>query len=331
MERGSKRDLKIDVMRFIAIMGIIIAHSTPNDVIFEIRNFDVTLMVILLGASFFISNNNKKINYSSYVLKRFKRLVIPTWIFLLIFFSLFFLISIGLHQEYYFSLSQIISSFMLLSGIGYVWIMRVFFIIALVSPFLLYISKRIRSNTVYLLLIVICLIMQLVFLYIYSNSNGVFAKGLEYIILPGLGYSIVAAIGIRLKMLNFKSLIIYTLSFFIIFILFLFLNEYQSTQLDKYPPGVYYLSYGVLSSLFIYIILHFKPFFKVFDWKIVYFISNNSLWLYFWHIIPVQVIFIFGLDKTIADNFFIRFFFIFSVAIAITYIHFRLKKKLKRG
>ena len=331
MESTSKRDLKIDILRFIAIMGIIIAHSTPNDIIFEIRNFDVTLLVILLGTSFFISNNNKKINYFSYVIKRFNRLVIPTWIFLVVFFSLFFILSLVLNQNYYFSLSQILSSFMLLSGIGYVWVMRVFFIIALVSPLLLNISQKIRNHTIYLSLVIICLFIQLLFLYIYSKSGGVFAKGLEYILLPGLGYSVVAAIGIRLKRLHFKSLIVYTLSFLLIFILFLYLNDFHSTQLDKYPPGIHYLSYGVFCSLFLYIVLHFKPVFKIFDWRIVYFISRNSLWLYFWHIIPVQLIFVFGLDKSIANNFFTRFLFIFIVAFIFTYIHYRLKKKLKRG
>ena len=37
-----------------------------------------------------LSNNDKNINYSNYIIKRFYRLIVSTWIFLFIFFSTFF-------------------------------------------------------------------------------------------------------------------------------------------------------------------------------------------------------------------------------------------------
>ena len=81
-----ERDYKIDILRFIAIICIILSHTKPPETIFLLRNFDVTLMVMIMGASFYLSNNNKNINYSNYIIKRFYRLIVSTWIFLFIFF-----------------------------------------------------------------------------------------------------------------------------------------------------------------------------------------------------------------------------------------------------
>ena len=58
-----ERDYKIDILRFIAIICIILSHTKPPETIFLLRNFDVTLMVMIMGASFYLSNNNKNINY----------------------------------------------------------------------------------------------------------------------------------------------------------------------------------------------------------------------------------------------------------------------------
>ncbi|PAK50013.1 acyltransferase family protein, partial [Priestia megaterium] len=75
MEIPKKRDERIDILRAIAILCIILAHSNPMGVIFQLRNFDVTMMVFLMGSSFFLSNQKKTINYGNYVIKRFKRLI----------------------------------------------------------------------------------------------------------------------------------------------------------------------------------------------------------------------------------------------------------------
>ena len=48
-----ERDYKIDILRFIAIICIILSHTKPPETIFLLRNFDVTLMVMIMGASFY--------------------------------------------------------------------------------------------------------------------------------------------------------------------------------------------------------------------------------------------------------------------------------------
>lgn len=50
-----ERNTKIDILRAIAMICIIIAHSKPDALTFQLRNFDVIMIVILLGASFQLS------------------------------------------------------------------------------------------------------------------------------------------------------------------------------------------------------------------------------------------------------------------------------------
>ena len=63
------RDKRIDLLRFIGLSMIILAHVTPPDVIMQIRNFDVPLMVIISGISFAISFKNSE-KFTIYVWKR---------------------------------------------------------------------------------------------------------------------------------------------------------------------------------------------------------------------------------------------------------------------
>ncbi|MDX8334914.1 acyltransferase family protein [Candidatus Cetobacterium colombiensis] len=120
------RDIKIDFIRAIGISLIILAHVSPPNWLFQLRNFDVPLMVILSGYLYSKKNNQNNKFSLSYVVKRFKRLVFPVWLFLSILF-----VGIFFYQPQMITLKLLITSFGLYSGIGYVWIIRVYLIIAL--------------------------------------------------------------------------------------------------------------------------------------------------------------------------------------------------------
>lgn len=46
-----KRDRSIDLLRFIALTGIVIVYIHPSEFWTQLRNFDVPLMVFLSGVS----------------------------------------------------------------------------------------------------------------------------------------------------------------------------------------------------------------------------------------------------------------------------------------
>lgn len=93
------RDFRIDALRSLAILLIIFAHTSQQNLFFQLRTFDVPLMAILLGMSFYLSQSKKtNISYKNYVIKRFERLVIPAWVFLTIFFIVMFFMSFFYHH-----------------------------------------------------------------------------------------------------------------------------------------------------------------------------------------------------------------------------------------
>ena len=54
----------IDILRVIGLLCIILAHVKPNDIIFQLRNFDVVLMIMISTYLFIINNkNNSEINF----------------------------------------------------------------------------------------------------------------------------------------------------------------------------------------------------------------------------------------------------------------------------
>lgn len=71
------RDPYIDFLRFLGLALIILVHVNCPNLIKQIRCFDVPLMVFVSG----LSCSYKSGDFWGYLLKRTKRLIIPTWIF----------------------------------------------------------------------------------------------------------------------------------------------------------------------------------------------------------------------------------------------------------
>lgn len=326
-----KRDRKIDILRFIAIFCIILAHSQPPELIFQLRNFDVTLMVFLSGISFYLSNRDRKINFTQYAAKRFKRLIIPTWGFLTLFFIFFYLLSKLFANDYYFTIKDIFMSYSMISGIGYVWIMRVFFVVAIICPLILGFSNRIKNNLIYFSTLIFVYIVYSLLLHFNSSLQGIIGTLFNTIILQSIGYSLIAAFGIRFLTMSKRYITYSCLLFFSIFILLMVSNGFRPTQDFKYPPTLYYFSYGLFISLFLYLLLKESSFiYKVLYNRQIFFLAENSLVLYFWHIIPVYLLEIFNdYLAVISLNFITRFLFIIFIAIPLTFFHVQVKEKIK--
>lgn len=84
------RQKNIDILKSIGLICIILAHVNPPKIIFQARNFDVILMIIISSYLFFCSSStiDSFSAYIQYVWKRVKRLLFPTWIFLTLYFLL---------------------------------------------------------------------------------------------------------------------------------------------------------------------------------------------------------------------------------------------------
>ncbi|MBP3536113.1 MAG: acyltransferase family protein [Muribaculaceae bacterium] len=138
-----KRDNSIDILRAISMILIVLAHVNAPYVITQLRSFDVPLIVMVSG---FCYTGCKK-GYGQYVIKRLKRIYYPVFKFLLIFLGPFIALKL-LGYNIPWNWNQIFGSFLLLDepSIGFVWIMRVFLLMALIAPVTSLIVRKFKQG-----------------------------------------------------------------------------------------------------------------------------------------------------------------------------------------
>ena len=131
----------IDFLKTLGLLLLILAHVDAPAFLLQLRCFDVPLMVILSGMlaknsyKRYLAKKNPEhpLFDKGYLWKRIIRLLIPTYIFL----TMFFIIMAALGKTY--TARDIIYSYLLQSGnrgIGYVWIVLVYLLCAFEVPFL---------------------------------------------------------------------------------------------------------------------------------------------------------------------------------------------------
>lgn len=328
--QNNSRDIRFDILKVIGIVGIFAAHAIYGNsqnpieiVIEELRNFDVPLMVIISGSVFYHSSGNKHYSFMSYLRKRIPRLITPVWFFLIVFFIVTYLVTLSQtdNQVFPFTLKEIIGSFCLLNyiSIGYVWIIRVFVLVAIVSPVLLKLKQFLSSR-------ILCLISLAIIYGVYEvlasfilkfnvENTGIanpivdfiygrlflfiFWQQICFYLIP---YGCLFGLGMIMASIKNSSIILISVFAGIVYFI-LGLNYYHdagyfiSTYIAKFPPRLYYVSYGIFMSTLLYLLVgfclnllnklkyHSKPIEQV--KKSIIFISYSSLWIYLWHILLI--------------------------------------------
>jgi len=338
-----QRDIRFDILKTIAMLCIIFAHVGPeNNILFDIRRFDVPLMVIASGTLYYYSANNKKISFWNYLQKRLPRLIAPVWLFLTFFFISADLIFFLLAKPYPFSSSQIIETFLLLKGIGYVWIIRVFILVAIFANPLLKLYKLCKSENKFLaLLFLIYLGYEILFIEIkhFNLHSKIITQFVDDYLFYLIPYGCLYGLGIVLLQLRLKKVLFISGIFLSIFLLlaglyYRNLGHFVSTADFKYPPRMYFVSYGIFMSLFaFYAVDRICYKYNLSNnnhilLRGIIFVSSSSLWIYLWHIFFVyywQTLVVY-LPK-FASHFMIAFSVVTLGAIAVTY----LQKKIISG
>lgn len=319
-----QRNIIVDSMRIIGLYLIILAHVFPPETLFQLRSFDVPMMVFISGMAYYCAGKSD-ISIFPYVISRFQRLVFPVWAFLVLFFSIIFVFKISIFYNFL-NLKTILTSFLLLNGIGYVWIIRVFLIIAILSPFFVSIVKGKSGMYATLIsLLIICLSSALSFVGI---NNEVVSHLLKDIIIPTFTYGAIFMLGYKcLSMKRTEK----TLTFIFFSVLFISMAAYTylskgiilGPQDFKYPPTLYFASYSIAMT---YVTMGLLTLFLKNKSDLPYFlnfISSNTIWIYLWHIPIVECFKI----THIIDNFAIKYLITLALSISITYLQTSLIKK----
>jgi fucose 4-O-acetylase-like acetyltransferase len=307
------RDNRIDILRFIGLAMIMLAHVHPPSILFHLRNFDVPLMVLVSGMSFGLSYKAGA-SYMLYVWKRIKRLVFPVWFFLSGYYTVKYLLSSGGAPELY----TVFEAYLFIGG-DYLWIIRVFLLVALVAP-AIYLYDRHASSTVGYFFTLAALFSGYEVLrfvsqpYVQSGIGHSLSLVFHYII----PYSILFALGLRIPSLTQAQIgrIIFTsIALFILIGLgmLLSLGTILPTQQFKYPPSIYYFSYAIVVSLMLWLlgekiesVLNHLGLLGP-----VLFVGKNSIWIYLWHIPLVELV---------HTNFVLKYIIVFSISAILTWI-----------
>lgn len=260
-------------------------------IIFQIRNFDVPLMVLLSGVSFSQFSANNYLSYRKYVYSRFLRLILPTWIFLI--FYNFVNYTYDLKTP---TLNDILLQASLFGGsdVG-VWIIRIFFSMAIAAPLFYLINRNLKNDKTFYIVTV-----SAYFVYELSVacskiffSQDVLTSIADFAF-STIPYAFVFLYGLRIN--NFEKDIVklHSVIFGIVWSVYcvaLFIKKgmFVPTQLYKYPPQLYYLSFSLFMSTSLFYIIKFTDI-KLDRLKIIQFIGRSTLWIYLWHWFFIKIV-----------------------------------------
>lgn len=307
------RDTKIDLLRFIGVALVILCHAAPPRTIAALRQFDVPLLVMISGVSFVISY--REIPYGQYVIKRFKRLVLPVWVFLALYIPAEDLMRLVVHKDLI-PTSMVLGSFALIEGISYIWIFRVYFLMALISPLLVKLSEKLGTGRFLLLLGVIYPLYELMTGFV-MQQDSLFFRAFELVVIYAVGYGFICGVGIVLKKLGRGQYIALCAVCAALTALMLCLDGVTADAIVKFPPRTLYIAGGLLVSLLLWRLFDLKIFDKIKNSFVVQWVSENSMWLYLWHIAPVRI-YCSGALGFLESSWVLRYVFVVGVALCIT-------------
>ena len=313
----STRDYHIDLLRFIGISLIILAHITPPQIIFQVRSFDVPLMIFVSG---YVYANKVVTNYRSFIISRVKRLCFPVWIFLTFYLLPIYCLQSLLKTDWGVTFQSVLESYLLLDGIGFVWIIRVFLLVALITPTLAIVAKYFqRIKTIYFnLLILTGVTIQSVLIY--------YGIGMKYLVLRDMiyymsGYSLVFLVGCYVRNCSYQRRIYSAIFWGIILSLScLYYLHFSSNYIIplnnyKYPPYAYFLVYGLFASILLEITLGWE---NLKTFPLISFIGSGTIWIYLYHIPLIHLTSIINIE-----TWYYRFLIVYIGAVSLYFIQYK--------
>lgn len=322
-----QRDLSIDYLRFIGISMIILAHVAAPFGLTQFRCFDVPLMIFVSG----LTASGKTVpDYFGYIWARSKRLLVPVYVFLTGLFLILYLLQFMDVFTGYLSMKKVVHTYLLLEGIGYVWIIRVFLLIMLLTPFLIRFEMACKNNVVYgSICLGLLFVNDLMLLMEYPLPGGkivnIFVtEFLMYLI----GYVPLFLLGLRLRYSGDKVKLTYMCCSIACCILGFAVHGFSyDLSAYKYPPQFYFLIYGVMASVCLWVfkdvICKLVDFVKIKPFAL--FVGQNTIWIYLWHI-PFVLLF-----NGVIGNWFIRYVVIYACAVMMMKIQVSIVKKVENA
>lgn len=253
--------------------------------------------------------------YFSYVIKRVKRILIPTWLFLIAYYGVIVFYFLLKGKMGTFSVNEMARTFALQTS-WYVWVMRVFLITALVAPFI----KRIKDKTNKWVLVLTGSAVLIAYEFVHIGNDA----SIGYYLTMTIPYIIIFTMGMIIKEFNTKQLLL--MSFVLLAVsgsfgykITLDNGSFLCTNNFKCPPLLYFSCFGLGCSIIFWLlkdsIYNLTKTLRI-D-KLMTFIGSHTMWFYLLHIPVIMVAVYLPVGK------FVQFIFTLIVTTLITYLFVR--------
>ena len=334
--KTSTRFFYIDCIRAVAIIGMVITHvlalhldSPGMSILWNYLHFVVVGLVFCSAYVFAASRPKDEVIprrlWVTWFGKRVFRLYLPFILYVLVHYSLWYALptlfwGYGLHK----SVSYVISTLLLTGGVDIGWLTLLFIQLAILSPFLLTVSRNQKiMPLVFIIYTAITLIMSFYRIPI-QDSRMIGWLPWSYIAFLGYVYADTQKHDARLANLYVRgALVVGVLLFIILRITISALGQSLMFSVHKYPPDLYYLSYGIILTSLMLLVISNRTFTFSPVTRFITFLSKRAYAIFFIHIIVLDFVW-----ATMHLVWWEEIIVIGTLSVLATYVWDRLQKKL---
>ncbi|MDE2025736.1 MAG: acyltransferase [Patescibacteria group bacterium] len=284
--KPKERFVEIDLLRGLAMFAMILIHtnayflssSSLVEQLWDWSQFAVPVFLLCSAYLFFVKTPEFTV---SYLVKRFKRLLIPYYIFMLFFFG-----AILLREPQKLTGQYITQSILLTGGIDINWLALLFLELTFVIPLVSFLWNK--SKLAFGIFGLLSLASSIAFIF--------FKWPYDYKLIMWLPYGLLIIYTLLLAKFHARKWF-YPVSLIAgggIYLGLRFIETGMHHSLtfydNKYPPNLYFLSYGIFSLA----LLHFLIKKGILSWRpakqLMNFLSINSYQLFFVHYLLMYLI-----------------------------------------
>lgn len=281
----------IDDIRGISIFAMVMIHTNvyflQNNIAYtliELSQFAVVAFIFCSSYLYYLKDKVESLPlFWQHFLKRLKRLVIPYYIFLAVYFLFTFL-----KEPQKLTSNYIFQNLTLTGGIDFSWLVILFIELTILMPFFSFLRRK--NRVVLYVYIIVAVISSVIFLK-YTPLPW-------YRFIMWLPWSLIVIYTMYFEKIRKNGALFWglTVLFFIIFLatqqLILVPLGHSLRQYDnKYPPNIYHLSYCLGGLNIIYFLSRRGLFVKA--RRYIHFLSRYSYEIFFLHILVIFILTVF--------------------------------------
>ena len=318
-----QRNLTIDCLRTIGLFLVVAAHCRIPESLYAFRQFDLVLLMLVSGMSYYLSSTHRESQpFKSFIIKRFNKLVLPVWLFLTFYFIVFYIAGER------FSLETILSSFGLLSGIGYFWIFRVMFIASITNiPMSKAIGKFKLSSLIFICILVLAINDAVYYTVLPLIPNEIVREIYKIIITYTVGYGTISILGMQWINNSRKQNLLITFTFGVIYLVFGIILHFPNLQNFRHPPMLYFIAYGIMISGILYELFCIAGISNRRVTQIITWFSKNSMTVYIWHVFAINLG---GYFISTEMNWIIYYLYVLVTAVLLTLAQQKIMQNFNR-